>query len=357
MINVGIIGCGKIADAHAEQIGRIDNCRIVAACDCEELMAKQFAERFGIERYFSDSEVMIHTVRPDVVHITTPPQSHLELGKLCLENGCNVYIEKPFTLNYKDAIELINTANNKNLKITVGHDSAFDPAERRMRELIKKGYLGDFPVHMESYYCYDLGDGYARALTGDQTHWVRRLPGGLLHNIISHGICKIAEHLRDDNPMVLAHGFTSLQLQKLGETNIMDEVRVIISTSDNTTAYFTFSSQMKPALHQFRIYGSKNALVVDHNHQTCIKVRGAKYTSYLDRFVPPIDFAMKYTANAFNNIVCFLKNDFHMKEGMKFLIEAFYHSVDNDSPPPIPYHEIILTAKIMDCIFAQIKKQ
>ena len=50
---------------------------------------------------------------------------------------------------------------------------------------------------MESYYCYDLSEpGYATALLGDQQHWVRRLPGKLLHNIISHGVARIAEFHR-----------------------------------------------------------------------------------------------------------------------------------------------------------------
>ena len=65
-----------------------------------------------------------------------------------------------------------------------------------MRALVESGYLGGAPVHMESYYGYDLGEpSYARALLGDQQHWVRRLPGKLLHNIISHGIARIAEFL------------------------------------------------------------------------------------------------------------------------------------------------------------------
>ena len=286
MIRVGIIGCGKISDSHAEQIGRIPGSGIVAACDREELMAKQFSERFGVDDYFSDAEKMIHSIRPDVVHITTPPQSHFELGKLCLEAGCNVYIEKPFTLNTEEALELIDVANKYNLRITVGHDAAFDPAERRMRELIRKGYLGGVPVHMESYYCYDLGDGYARALTGDQNHWVRKLPGKLLHNIISHGICKIAEHLTTDDPTIIAHGFTSQQLRDLSETEIVDELRVIINEKNRTTAYFTFSSQMRPTLHQFRIYGPRNALLVDHNYQVCIKLKGSRYTSYSREIYP-----------------------------------------------------------------------
>ena len=64
-----------------------------------------------------------------------------------------------------------------------------------MRALIAQGYLGGPPVHMESYYGYDISDGYARALLTDPRHWVRRLPGGLLQNVISHGIARLAEFL------------------------------------------------------------------------------------------------------------------------------------------------------------------
>ena len=223
---------------------------------------------------------------------------------------------------------MINLAIEKNLKLTVGHDAVFNHAERRMRKLILNGYLGGSPVHMESYYCYDLGDS-----------------------------CKIAEHLTVDKPTIIAHGFTSPQLRKLNETEIIDELRVIINANDCTTAYFTFSSQMKPTLHQFRIYGPKNAIIVDHNHQTCIKMRGMNYTSYLDKFVPPIILAKQYAANTINNVNHFLKNDFHMKSGMKFLIESLYRSVAYDTPPPIPYREIILTSRIMDSIFTQIRSE
>ena len=61
----------------------------------------------------------------------------------------------------------------------------------------------------------------------------------------------------------------------MGETEILDELRVIISDEDRATAYFTFSSQMRPMLHTFRIYGPKNGLVLDQDHETLITLRGA----------------------------------------------------------------------------------
>src|SRR5437764_15460150 len=106
MLKVAIAGCGKIADAHAAQLQRIKGCEIVAVCDREELMAQQLFERFPIKRWFSDVSEMLREARPDVVHITTPPQSHFELGKQCLEAGAHIYVEKPFTLYTAQTEEL-----------------------------------------------------------------------------------------------------------------------------------------------------------------------------------------------------------------------------------------------------------
>src|SRR5580698_898962 len=346
MLKVAIVGCGKIADAHAQQIQRIKNCEIVGACDREPLMARQLADRFPVRQCFSDVEDLLDQARPDVVHITTPPQGHYAIARQCLLAGSNVYVEKPFTLDEPEAQKLISLAADRGLKITAGHDDQFGHAARRMRAQIRDGYLGGPPVHMEGYYCYELGGAYAAALMGDKQHWVRRLPGKLLHNIISHGIARIAEHLVSDSPEVIAHGFTSPFLRKMGETEIVDELRVIISEESGATAYFTFSSQIRPSLHQFRIFGPKNGLALDQDDETLIKLRGTRYVSYLQRFVPPVTNARQQLGNLKTNVGSFLAADFHMKSGMKFLIESFYKSITQGAPDPIPPREILLTARI-----------
>jgi predicted dehydrogenase len=358
MVKAAIIGCGRIADSHASQMQRIPGCEIVGVCDREELMAKQLFERFRVKGYYSDMDQLLKEARPDVVHITTPPQSHCDIAKRCLEFGCHVYVEKPFSLNTAEAEDIIALAEKKGLKITAGHDDQFRHSARRMRELVGQGYLGGQPVHMESYYCYELGEtGYAKALVADKQHWVRKLPGGLLQNIISHGIARIAEFLTTDSPRVIADGYVSPVLRKMGERQLVDELRVIISEADRTTAYFTFSSQMRPALHQFRIYGPKNGLVIDQDHETLIKLRGSRHKSYMEQFIPPANFARQYLGNLSGNVRKFLKADFHAKAGMKFLIESFYESIKDGKKLPISYREILLTSKIMDSIFQQLREQ
>jgi predicted dehydrogenase len=355
MLKVAIVGCGKIADAHASQIQRIKGCEIVAVCDREELMARQLYERFPVKQYFTDLADLLCEAKPDVVHITTPPESHFALGRLCLESGSNIYVEKPFTINEREAQLLVTLADEKGLKLTAGHDDQFSHVTRRMRALVKSGYLGGAPVHMESTFCYDLSDpAYARALLSDKQHWVRRLPGKLLHNIISHGVARIVEFLTGDNPEVIARGFVSPLLKRIGETEIMDELRVIICDKEHTTAYFTFSSQMRPSLHEFRIYGPQNGLVLDQDQETLIKLQGTRFKSYAEKFASPVILGSQFIGNLTTNVKTFMANDFHMKSGMKSLIESFYSSISQDLPVPIPYREILLTAKIMDGIFDQI---
>lgn len=354
MLRIAIVGCGKIADEHAHQILRMPNAELAGFCDSEHLMARQMHERFNRAPYFDDVNHLLNVVRPDVVHLTTPPDSHFVLARRCLEANCHVYVEKPFTVNAREAATLIQVAEQRNLKLTVGHNFMFTDPTIRLRALVKNGFLGGPPVHIESYYGYNLGDpAYARAFLGDKRHWVRRLPGKLLHNIISHGICRIAEFLRSESPTVIAHAFRSSFLESLGETEIHDELRMMIRDGF-TTAYFTFSTQMRPQLSQLRVYGTRNALIVDDQQHTLIRLGGTKYKSYLEHFVPPMALASQYVRNAASNIRKFVNHDLNMNAGMKGLIQRFYQSIVTDAPPPIPYREILLTSTIMDEIFAQV---
>lgn len=355
MLRVGIIGCGKIADQHVEHIIHIPDCEIVAVCDADELMARQLQERLGGPAAFTDIRAMLEKARPDVVHITAPPQAHLSIGRTCLEAGCHIYVEKPFTVTHEEAEELIAAAVRSNCKLTVGHDAQFSQAANRARALVAQGFLGGPPVHLEAYYCYNLNDAvYARALLGDKQHWARQLPGGLLQNTISHGISKVAEYLAGDRPSVIAYGFTSRLLQSIGETAIVDELRTIICDGA-ATAYFTFSSQMRPSLHMLRLYGPDNGLIVDEEQQTVIQLKGSRYKSYLEQFVPALAYAKQYAANGMGNVWKFAHADLHGGYGKRFLIGAFYRSILNNEPLPIPYAEILRTSRIMEDIFIQMR--
>jgi predicted dehydrogenase len=358
MIRTAIIGCGKVADKHALHIARIPGVKLAAVCDVEPLMTQQMAERFNVEQQFNDVRRMFAEARPDVVHITTPPQTHFELGRLSLLAGCHAYIEKPFTINATEAEELIGLAIRQDRKLTVGHNAQFTPVMARMRQLVNEGYLGGCPVHMESVFCYETGGdvGYAKAFLGDSGHWLRQLPGSLLQNIISHGIGKMVEFLKGERPQVIAQGFTSPVLKRLGQHGIIDELRVIVRDEEDRTAYFTFSTQIQPSLHQFRVFGPRKSLIADDDNQVLIKLNANEYKSYVPYFVGPVQVGCQYFENLARNTWGFLKGDFHLPPdtGLMRLMEKFYSSISAGGPLPIPYCDILLTSRIMDDIFAQV---
>jgi len=317
-------------------------------------MAKQLGERFGIGECFSDLQEMLQATTPDVVHITTPPQSHFPLGRRCLEQGCHVYLEKPFTITAGEAGSLVQLAEARGLKITAGHNYQFTLEMLEMRRLVGQGFLGGKPVHLESYWSYDLGDiSYVGPILGNPNHWVRQLPGQLFHNLISHGIAKLAEFLDDDLAEVVASARQSPRLQSLGGQEVLDELRVLIRDGTGTTASFCFSTQIRPAMNELRVFGPANSIVVNHSNGSLIRNEDRSYKSYLAYFIPPLRSAREHVRNARLNVMNFIRRRLYQDFGMKELIERFYNSIRKGSSPPIPYREILLTARIMDEIFAQ----
>ena len=199
-----------------------------------------------------------------------------------------------------------------------------------------------------------MGDlRYASAFLGNRNHWVRQLPGQLFHNIISHGIAKLAEFLDDELTEIVASAHQSEQLRSLGAQEVLDELRVLIRDKSGTTASFCFSTQIR-GLNQLRVYGPSGSVTADIITGSLVRNKSRSYKSYLTYFVPPLKNAREYFKNARVNMANFLTRQLYQDFGMKELIERFYNSIQKGNPLPIPYREIILTARIMDDIFAQI---
>jgi hypothetical protein len=199
-----------------------------------------------------------------------------------------------------------------------------------------------------------LGDSrYASAFLASRAHWVRQLPGQLFHNIISHGIAKLAEFLDDELTEIIATAYQSDQLRELGAGEILDELRVLIRDKCGITAFFCFSTQIK-GLNQLRLYGPAGSMVADIITGSLIRSGNKPYKSYLTYFIPPLKSARENFRNARRNITNFIRRQLYQDFGMKELIERFYNSIRASGPLPIPYREILLTARIMDEIFAQI---
>lgn len=352
-LRVAIVGCGKIADQHLAALARIPDSRVVAVCDREPRMAEQLASRFGIEQIHDDLPTMLQGATPDVVHITTPPQSHLSLALASLAAGCHVYVEKPFTIDHDEASRLVGEARRRGLLLTVGHNYQFTPEMIEMRRLVSDGCLGGPVVHLESHWSYDLHDAsFVTPVLGSPDHWVRRLPGQLVQNLVCHGVARLAEFLDEPIAQIDVSLHQSAMLADMGGEELMDELRVLIRDCRNTTAFLCFSTQIAPGLNRLRVCGPRNSIEVDQTSGTVSLLPGRSYKSYLTFVAPPLVSARSHLAQFWRNLLAVARRRRYHDGGLKETIERFHRAISKDGIPPIPYREILLTAGITDAIFS-----
>jgi predicted dehydrogenase len=353
-LKIALVGCGKIADGHVEEIQKLPGrARVVAVCDRELLMAEQMAVRYGLPAHYDSYERMLERERPDVVHITTPPQSHLPLARLALAAGCHLYVEKPLALDHADATALVNAVAAAGKKMTIGYTYLFDPPALEMRSLIAEGAVGKV-VHVESWYGYSLHGQFGSAILADPGHWVHSLPGKLFHNNVDHVLNKLTEFVADDAPALDARAWRRHPVH-FGDARdqMQDELRLTL-VGQETSAYGTFSSHVKPAAHFVRVYGEKNIMHVDYVSRSVTLEPGATLPSAVGRLVPPLGQALQLLRAGARNGAAFARGDFHFFSGLNRLIASFYDCILEDGPLPIATREMLRVSAWMERIFAQI---
>jgi predicted dehydrogenase len=352
-LKIAIIGCGKIADAHVEEIRKIPFVQLVAVCDLEPIMAEQLAMRFSVSRWYSDVAQMLDVEKPDVLHITTPPQSHLSLTRQAVATGCHVFLEKPVALRHCDTEAIVASVVAGRRKLCVNYWPNFEAPALELRRLFESGVLGS-AVHVESFYGYDLAGEYGMALKRDPNHWVHRLPGKLFQNVLDHILNKITPFLDDEQPLIRAIAYQG-DANRADEVpgQLLDELRVTLHGA-HTSAYATFSCHARPVGHCLRVYGTKNTAHVDFMARTVVLERKQALPSAVGRLVPSFLTAKDYMRQGMKNVGRFSRSQFHYFDGMRTLLTDFYLSIERDTEPPIAYREILRVSAMMDDIFQQV---
>ena len=352
MLNIGIVGCGKIADGHIEEIQKLGGARVLAVCDLEPILAEQLAVRYSVPHRYTDFDRMLSEHRLDVIHVATPPHSHLTLAQKAAEAGCHVFLEKPLALNATDGQRLIACLQQTRRKMTINYWYNFESPALALKEFVAKGNLGD-PIHIESYYGYDLAGGFGQALLSDDRHWVHQLPGKLFQNIIDHAVNKITPFLPDEPLEIIARAYRRRRLKDNHADSVLDELRVMI-LAGGFSAYITFSSHARPVGHFMRVYGTKNTAHIDFALRTMSVEKKQTIPSALGRLLPPFKAGWQSLRQATHNVREFTGSRFQFFAGMSRLLSQFYESILHDTPVPIPYAEILRVSQIMDEISAQV---
>jgi predicted dehydrogenase len=142
-MKVAVIGAGYWGPNLIRNFLSLDEVGKVVACDTDdERLAKMRKAFHGIETSANHNEI-IHRSDIDIIVIATPVSSHFEIAKAALQSGKHVFIEKPMTASTREAEELIELAEKKDLKLFVDHTFIYTGAVRKMKEVITSGRLGE----------------------------------------------------------------------------------------------------------------------------------------------------------------------------------------------------------------------
>ena len=143
MIRVGVIGYGYWGPNIVRNFHGQDHTRVEILCDKNPEALARAKRNYPSIEVTTDPFAVLKATNVDAVAVITPVWTHYEIAKAALVHGKHVFVEKPFTSTSAQALELIELAARKNLKIMVDHTFLFTGAVRKIRELNDSGALGD----------------------------------------------------------------------------------------------------------------------------------------------------------------------------------------------------------------------
>lgn len=141
MLNIGIIGCGKITQVrHAPEYAENPNCKLTAFYDFLPERAEAMAKEYGGKAYATMEELLNSGV--DAVSVCTANVAHAQAAIAALERGIHVLCEKPMATTLADCEAMAAAAEKSGKILMLGHNQRFARAHVKAREMIAAGEIG-----------------------------------------------------------------------------------------------------------------------------------------------------------------------------------------------------------------------
>lgn len=239
MYTIGILSTASIVPRFLNACRQLDNCRVTCIASRNLEKASEKAKQWGIEKaYGSYEELLASDV--DIVYVAMINSEHYKYAKLALENGKNVFCEKPMTLSEENSRELFALAKEKGLFIMEMQKTLFLPVIKKVKELIDEGKLGavrmaDFSSSFKSNYntwMNDPGKG-----------------GGAFYNNLIYSV-ELMQYLKG----VGFKGFGGMCVKS--DTGVEDQFSVSLLMEDGTLVA-NKTSTLVDTCHFAYIYGEK----------------------------------------------------------------------------------------------------
>ncbi|WP_372755102.1 Gfo/Idh/MocA family protein [Mariniflexile sp.] len=263
VIKWGIIGCGNVTEvksgpAYKNTLGF----EIAAVMRRNEEKAKDYAERHGIEKYYSNADAIINDESIDALYIATPPDTHKLYALKVAEAGKICCIEKPLTPNYTASLAIVNTFKEKNIPLFVAYYRRSLPRFNKVKDWLKDKAIGELR-HINWHFSKPASD----LDKSGEYNWrtdVNIAPAGYFDDLASHGL-DLFNYLLGD--IKEAHGI-SLNQQK--NYTSKDAITACWLHENNITGSGTWNFDCKDSLDLVTIYGSKGQIRFSVFHENPI---------------------------------------------------------------------------------------
>jgi len=332
-LRAALIGTGRIAQEHLTCLKSLPGVETAAVCDRYSSVAEMTAERFGIPAWFSDHRRMLEEIRPDVVHITTPPTTHFPLAMDALEAGCHVLVEKPITAGYEDLLALKARAEAQRRVLMEDHNFLFNEGPQRILELVRSGEFGEV-AHVDVFYCAAILTPGSPFLDSNAPHGSLALRGGAIADFLPHfsylAYAFVGPHLN----------VRTLWRKREATAGIpCDEFRALVD-AERGSATLSFSAHAQPNSIWVRVYGSKmqaeaNLMEPRLNLEPLLPIHPG-----LLPFRNGIHESLQVARAAFRGFWWRLAARPISNHGMWELLRRFYLALQTGGPPPVPMAQI-----------------
>ena len=180
-LRIAIVGCGRIAQRHAEHIN--NKAVLAAVCDIDEEKARTLGGNYGTAVYYSIEEMLSAEANIDVVAICSPNGLHAHHSILALKAGCHVLCEKPMAIDVHDCGQMIQAAETANKRLFAIKQNRFNPPVAAVKNAIDEGRLGRiYSVQLNCF--WNRNEDYYR----NSWKGTKDLDGGTLFTQFSHFI-------------------------------------------------------------------------------------------------------------------------------------------------------------------------
>lgn len=215
-INFAIVGCGRIAQRHAEHINNTDQCNLVACCDIVAEKAESIALKYDAKSYIN-IEDLLKNDDIDIISVCSPNGLHAKHSILGLEAGKHVLCEKPMALSSYDCGEMIQSAEKANKRLFIIKQNRYNPPVKAVKELISNGTLG-------KVYNIQLSCFWNRNENYYENSWkgTKDLDGGTLYTQFSHFV-DLLYYLNGDVSEAFAFGenFNHKEIIEFEDTGVV----------------------------------------------------------------------------------------------------------------------------------------